>query len=134
MQAVRHAADLPLVGDDSERGQAIQRRLDRLGISDREFHERTGIDRKTLRRAVSGAANVRSSTYAAIESELDKIERRVSPPKLSREGGETEPGLVTFKLSGNFGVDVVVQGPVENLNELEASVERLLRGMRPPEA
>lgn len=116
---------------DAQRGDEIQRRLDALGISDREFHERTGIDRKTLRRAIAGEERVRSSTYGAIEAALDRLERDVTA------GTEGAPGgLVTFRLSGNFGVDVVVQGPVTNLSELEASVERLVQSMKkddPPE-
>ena len=125
MQALRDGADLPPVGD-IERGQAIQRRLDNLGISDREFHEQSGIDRKTLRRAVAGEERTRPSTYAAIESALSKIEQRIRPD-LPEQG---ESGLVTFQLSGDFGVEVVVKGPVENLGELEASVERLIARMR----
>lgn len=126
MQALRNAADLPPVGDDSERGRAIQRRLDNLGISDREFHEQAGIDRKTLRRAVAGAETTRPSTYAAIEAALDRIERRVRPDIPE----PNDSGLVTFQLSGDFGVEVTVKGPVENLDQLEASVERLIRRMR----
>lgn len=126
MQAVHDGADLPTV-DDIERGAAIQRRLDQLGISDREFHEHTGIDRKTLRRAVTGAENVRTSTYTAIEAALSKLEDRVRPAGVA---GSDEAGLVTFKLSGNFGVDVVVQGPVSDMAELEAAVERLVRSMK----
>ena len=125
MQAVRDAADLSLVGD-KQRGDEIQRRLDALKISDREFKEASGIDRKTLRRAVAGEERVRASTYAAIESALDKIERRIRPELPE----SPEANLVSFELSGDFGVEVVVKGPVENLAELEASVERLIRKMR----
>lgn len=126
MHAVTDEADLPPVGDN-ERGQAIQRRLEDLGISDREFHEQSGIDRKTLRRAVAGLENVRPSTYHAIEAALAKLEEKVRPAVAPPPD---EAGLVTFKLSGNFGVDVVVQGPVANMAELEASVERLVRSMK----
>lgn len=125
MRTLVHTADLPPVGDEQRRGQAIQQRLDRLGISDREFHEQSGIDRKTLRRAVAGEERVRASTYSAIEAALDRLEKRVRP-----DVAVPEAGLVTFELSGDFGVEVVVKGPVENLDELEASVERLLRRMR----
>ena len=68
MSAVAHAASgtIRLV-TDSERGQRIQQRLDALRMSDRQFSENSGIDRKTLRRAVSADANVRENTYRAIE-------------------------------------------------------------------
>lgn len=112
---------------NTERGAAIQRRLDALGISDREFHEQTGVDRKTLRKAVAGNANTRTTTYSAIESALDKLEAKMNPPRTLEPD---EQGLVTFRLTGNFGVDVTVKGPVTDLDALEASVEKLLRRMR----
>lgn len=123
MEVVRDEAHLAAMNDES-RGAAIQRRLDELGLSDREWHRETGIDRKTLNRAIADEPSVRSSTYGAIESALDKIERRI-------RGGDIKPegDLVTFKLSGNFGVEVTVQGPVANVEELEAAVERLIRKM-----
>jgi hypothetical protein len=133
MQPMRSGANLPPVDDDdrAERGRAIQARLDALGIKDREFHRRTGIDRKTLNRAIDALPTVRPSTYDAIESALDRIESDMKPRLRAAEDERTaEAGLVTFKLSGNFGVDVVVQGPVDNLDELEESVERLIRRMR----
>jgi hypothetical protein len=112
---------------ETDRGADIGRRVDALGITDREFHAKTGIDRKTLRRAIAGEASVRGSTYGAIEAALDKLERSVQP---ARQIVPNEQGLVTFRLTGNFGVDVTVQGPVSDLDALEASVEKLLRGMR----
>jgi hypothetical protein len=39
-------------------------------------------------------------------------------------------GVVEFRVSGNFGVDVVVRGPVRDLPALEASVNRILSRMR----
>lgn len=123
MQAVADEAHLAAMNEET-RGAAIQRRLEELGLSDREWHRETGIDRKTLNRAIAGESSVRASTYGAIESALDKLERRV-------RGGDIKPegDLVTFRLSGNFGVEVTVQGPVANVEELEAAVERLLRKM-----
>lgn len=125
MSAV-HAADFAVV--TSERGDQIQERLNALGITDRQWHDRTGIDRKTLRRAINGDAAVRANTYRQIEDWLTRLEKE----KGSFDGptGETEdPHVVTFKLSGNFGVDVAVSGPVENIDELRATVEKLIRGM-----
>ena len=58
------------------RGTAIQARFEALGISDRDFHERTGITRQTLRRAVDADEKVRPSTYGAIEVALETLEGR----------------------------------------------------------
>lgn len=124
MIAVVDGANFALV--TNERGEAIQARLDALGISDREFHEKTGIDRKTLRRAVAGAQSTRPQTYGAIEAALGKLEAENAgvPP--------ADPGddLIEFRLSGNFGVDVVVKGPLRDRGELEDAVARLIREMR----
>lgn len=114
---------------DSERGERIQERLERLGISDREFHETTGIDRKTLRRAVSAEGNVRSSTYAAIEAELDKLEEKVAGPQQRPVGDD----LVEFTIEGNFGVRAVVKGPVRDMAALQDAVTRLVRDMQNPD-
>lgn len=121
VQTLPSAAELATVTEQS-RGQAIRARLDAIGISEREFEERSGINRQTLARAIKDDPKVKPTTYLAIEAWLDRREE-------SHRGLPEAPHIVTFRLTGNFGVDVVVSGPVENLPELEASVERLIRGM-----
>ena len=121
MHAVAYAADSGVVTEQS-RGGAIRARLDALGISDRDFEARSGINRQTLRRAVENDPRVKAATYLAIEAWLDRREE-------SHRGVPEDPHVVTFHLSGNFGVDVVISGPVENLQQLEESVQRLIRGM-----
>lgn len=121
------AADLPVV--TLGRGDKIQERLDHLGISDREFHETTGIDRKTLRRAVDGEDRVRPGTYAAIEAALDKLEQRVAGVPRTKAIGDPADDLVEFTIEGNFGVRAVVKGPVRDMDELLAAVDKLMRGM-----
>lgn len=120
MQLLTRSADLATMGD-GDRGAAIQARLDLLGISDREFQRETGINRKTLGRAIANEQSVKDSTYTAIEAELARLEQRVA--------GAPAGELVTFRLSGNFGVEVTVQGPVSDMEALEAAVERLIRKM-----
>ena len=86
--------------------------------------ERAGVDRGRLA-AIEDGASAREATIGAIEKALGSLEAEMSGPY-----DDSEKGLVTFRMSGNFGVDVVVQGPVENLAELEQSVERLIQRMR----
>lgn len=129
-----HTAHLAGV-TNTERGRRIQERLESLRITDREFHSRSGIDRKTLRRAASGDASVRPNTYRSIEDWLDRLEGEAAGHSVGAEamGGEADPGsdLIEFELSGNFGVKVVVKGPIRDQVALEESVARLLREMRP---
>lgn len=124
MHALLSPAQSGVVTTD-ERGAQIQRRLDDLGITDREFYARTGIDRKTLRRAVAGEEGTRASTYMAINAALDKIEAMVEGPEL-----DPAADFVEFTVEGNFGVRAVVKGPVKDMDELQKAVSRLVREMR----
>lgn len=130
-------ADLRTVnsaGDDSsDRGAAIRRRFEDLGISDREWHLVTGIDRKTLNRAMRNES--RRSTYTAIESWLDKLESRsAGRPTDIRIVGDPADDLVEFTVEGNFGVRAVVKGPVRDIEVLRSAVADLIADMnRPPE-
>lgn len=117
---------MPVVTTSDERGAEIQRRLDALGITDREFYAKTGIDRKTLRRAVAGEESTRPSTYIAIHAALDKLEAMVTGGDVSTPGAD----YVEFTVEGNFGVRAVVRGPVKDMAELQAAVSRLVREMR----
>ena len=121
MHAVALTANSPSVTEAS-RGSAIRARLDALGISDREFERESGVSRGTLGRAIADDPRTTAATYLGIEAWLDRREER-------NRGLPAEPHIVTFRLSGNFGVDIVISGPVENLSELEAAVERLVRGV-----
>lgn len=130
MHAVADAAQSTPVTDE-DRGADIQRRLDRLGISDREFQARTGIDRKTLRRAVDGEEKVRASTYDAIEAGLDKLERLVSglPAAQARPVGDPADDLIEVRLEGNFGVRAVVKGSAHDPAALKEIIAFVLREM-----
>lgn len=129
---VRDTADLADVGEEGEsRGAAIKRRFDTLGISGREWQTETGIDRKTLARAMDDNPVVRDTTYTAIETALDRIERHNAGMPAGAVV-ETDPAndLVTVRLEGNFGVKAVVEGPVRDLDALEELVAHLVREMK----
>ena len=117
MSAVAHAASETIrLVTDSERGQRIQQRLDALRMSDRQFSENSGIDRKT--------------TYRAIEDWLDRFERQAAGFAGLKGSDDPEDDLFEFEVTGNFGVRVVVKGPARDQAALEASVIRLMREMR----
>lgn len=114
---------------DSERGQRIQQRLDALRMTARQFHEQTGISRDTLRKAIAGESSVRSNTYEQIENKLTAFEQQAAGFE-GLKAKDPEDDLIEFELSGNFGVRVVVKGPIRDQEALEQSVTRLIREMR----
>jgi len=125
MQAVADQAQSGLMTND--RGAEVQRRLDRLNLSDRDFERRTGVERKTLRRAIDEGDRTRESTWRNIELALDQLEARFrgEPTPAPAAGTETGPQVVTIRRSQG-DVDIVVEGPIGDLDALVATVERLL--------
>lgn len=107
-------------------GDRIRQRREAMGWDIKALAKLANVDRGQLAKIERGEHIPRGATLGAIERALDEIEK---------ETGHDEPdaGLVTFRLSGNFGVDVVVQGPVSNIEELEESVARLVRTMKKDE-
>ena len=104
-------------------GEAIKQRRTALGVTVKALAERAGVDRGRLA-AIEDGATARPATLGAIEKALAALEDELSGPY------DNSGRLVTFRLSGDFGVDLVVEGPVDNLPELESSVERLIQKMR----
>ena len=111
-----------MTSGDRQAAEAVQLRRLALGMSVKALAKHAGIDRGRLAALESGHS-VRPTTLAAVTRALDEIEEEVSGPY------DAEHGVVTFRLKGNFGVDVTLQGPVDNLDELEASVTRLMTSM-----
>lgn len=134
MNGLARRADLPTMtsADDGETtGQEIQRRFDALGFSDREWHRKTGIDRKTLNRAMADDPKVRNATYTAILSELGKWEA-VNAGKavaVARPVGDPADDLMEISVEGNFGVRVVVKGAVRNADALHEFVRVTIADM-----
>lgn len=138
MYALADGAESGRVGTP-ERAEKIQQRLSALGISDREFAERSGIDRKALRRAANGEP-ARPSTYTAIETWLDRLEVEVGLVKPELPAGVTQVGDPSDDL---FAVEVytpegiiqaVVKGQPKDADLIRETALKLIEGMhvRPP--
>lgn len=114
-------------GNGDDRGAAIRRRIDTLGISDREWHTQTGIDRKTLHRAIRNEPGTRASTYTAIEAELEKLEAKVAGRAIVAPASE-KPNVVRIEVQNVYGTRaLVVEGPISDRLELEEMVDRIMR-------
>lgn len=119
-------------GPEIERGHEIKRRRRSLGIKSQhalaQLTEKFNM--KVSRDAIMAAESGRASrdTYERLTAFFDRFEEETGHDEPDVEPADS--GLVTFRVSGNFGVDVVVQGPVADVDELEKAVERLIRKMR----
>ena len=130
MHTSQDVARLLVVTGNEERGQAIQKRLDDLGLSAREFEDRTGVNRKTLGKAVAGNANTRDTTYEAIESYLDSMEARIA----GKGATATDGDMIELTIEGDFGVRAVVKGPIRDKAELMEMTKELIRELRSGDA
>lgn len=132
MHALADEADSAHVGN-TERAEKIRNRLQKLGISDREFAERTDIDRKALRRAANGEP-VREVTYTAVETWLTRLEREAGagapalPEGFEYLGDPTEQ-LITFEV-GEGPTKVVVKGPISEPDLVRAQALKLVEETR----
>lgn len=122
MATTRHRRAESTPVSNETRGHAIKARRLAHGIkSARAFAQATKVDREAIARAEDGLGS--EQTYERLEAWLDRFEEETGSDEPS------DPQLVTFRLTGVYGVrDVVISGPVENIAELQTAVENLLRG------
>lgn len=112
----------------NEIGERIRQRRTRMGLSVREFAERAGVDRGQVSKIEKGEVRPHASTLGQIETALDRLEQ-----ELGMDAPDvTTDDMVEFRVAGNFGVDVVVRGPVRDMAALEESVSRLIAKMSRP--
>lgn len=113
----------------SSDGEEIRRRRKRIGLSISELAQEAGISRDTLSDLESGKnPNPRESTVDKLDATLTKLEGESG---LDTPAATSDPhGLIEFEVKGDFGVSVVVRGPVEDADELQRSVVRIIRDIR----
>lgn len=103
------------------RGLEIERRRAELGMSKSALAKRAGMDRATLNRVIEGEDGVRTTSLVAAEKALEDMDDDVI-------GEPMEPRTVRFEVRNVYGAEaLVVEGPVENIAELEAMVDRIMR-------
>lgn len=115
---------LRLVDDNAETGRRIRERRTALRMTVKDLATRAGVDRGRLAKLEAGDPAVRATTIGAVEAALTEVEQLTGALPLADDAG-----VVEFRVSGNFGVDVVVKGPVRDLPALEDSVNRILSRM-----
>lgn len=132
---VQHrAADLGTMSGDgateSERGAALRKRMLDMRLDRSKLARALGIDRGTVIRAFKGTAS--DDTYEMMERWFDRQEAKAGadPAEIVASAGEGGREHVTFRLTGNFGVDVTVEGPIEDMAQLKDAAKELLREMQ----
>lgn len=114
--------------DDSSAAQIAARRT-RLGMTVSALAKASGVDRGSISK-IEKLGRGRDSTIGAINETLDRLEHEMGmdlPVAASELAAE---GLVEFAIEGNFGVSVIMKGPVSNMAEMEAAAARLVERMQ----
>jgi transcriptional regulator with XRE-family HTH domain len=110
-------------------GREVKARRERIGMKIYELAEAAGVNKDTLSDWERGKRNPHPDTIEAVLTALDKLEEEMgidTPPAT-----QAKPGMLRFEVTGVYGADaLVVEGPIENLRELEAMIDRIMRGGR----
>lgn len=122
--------------DDSETerqkiGQELQTLAAHLGLkSERAVANVTGVDRATIGKIYKGDESVRRGTIATVEAKLRSIDEEMGSERdeVSQLPRPTDR-RVTVRATGNFGVEFMVEGHVDDLPELEEAILKLVKRM-----
>lgn len=117
-------ADLPAMSNE---GSQIRARRERLGMGIKDLAAEADVSRDTLSDLESGTKDFRQATLGKVQRALDRleVEAGLDAPPASES---TPAGLVRFTVKGVYGVEaLVVEGPVGDIAELEAAVDRIMR-------
>ena len=109
-------------------GRELRQRRESLEMSLRQFSEHTGLNRATVASVEAGDA--RRVSRDAVRAALAKLEHEMGMDLPSAEEAPNDLDLVEFQVAGNFGVRVIVKGPLRDRAALEESVLRLISGMQ----
>lgn len=120
------APNWPVVGTD------FLARRDRLNLTQEQLAEEADLNRDTISAVENGKGSAHSRRKVAEALTRLEEEGGTLPPIAPAPEPESsqEPHMIEFEVSGDFGVRVVVKGPIENAADLEASVARLIRDMK----
>ena len=133
---MRHdVIDTPHLGvvAESEKWRQLAARRERNGIPISELAKKVGVTREQLGKILRGEVPG-SRALGKIERVLDELDEEAGIGVQKADAPNGNGGLVKFTISGVYGAaEVIVEGPVENMAELQAAVDRLLRGQSSPE-
>lgn len=111
-------------------GQELSAITARLGLSMRELADQIGVDRETIKRVFEGDPTVRERKWAEVDAKIRALDEEMGSERHKEPVSLPSPDdIVEIRATGNFGVDIVVRGPVSDLPQLEDAVFRLVKRM-----
>jgi transcriptional regulator with XRE-family HTH domain len=134
LTALRTATVTPVVDNQGDRkaiGEDIRDRRRALGLNHSELAALAKVDRSRVTKAEKGDESLRDSTIGAIHRALSDLEQEMGMDLPSRVVAPNAPHVIRFVVEGVYGAKaLVVEGPVENIAELEAAVDRIMRRLQ----
>jgi transcriptional regulator with XRE-family HTH domain len=113
---------------DKGRGAALRARREHLGMTVSDLAELASVDRGKLGRFESGKDVPSERWISGVERALDSFEAETGHEPGEAATKPPEAGFIRFKVEGVYGAKaLVVEGPVENMAELEEMVDRVMR-------
>lgn len=107
-------------------GDQVRARRKRMGLRISELAEQASVSRDTISDMETGKRNPHPDTVEKVLSALDRLEQEMgfdAPP-----ASEDRGSVVRFVVKGVYGAEsLVIEGPVSDIAELEASVDRIMR-------
>lgn len=121
------ATSLGRVTDES-RGATVRARREHLGMTVSGLAKLANVDRGKLAKFEEGDDAPTERWINGVERALDGFEAETGHEPGEVERKATAPGLIRFTVEGVYGAKaLVVEGPVDNIAELEAAVDRIMR-------
>lgn len=112
----------PLVMSD---GAEVKRRRKRIGMTVEDLAAEADVSRDTLSDYEKGVRKPHPSTVRKVREALERIEHETGLDAPGRSGD-----IIEFEVSGDYGVRVVVRGPIRDADELQRSVAALVQQIR----
>lgn len=117
--------ELAQSGPMGNEGQSIRERREQLKLNKVELARESAVHRDTITDIEAGKG-FQAATMGKLIETLDRLEDEAG---LTAAGeARADAGLVRYTVQNVYGATaIVVEGSVENIAELEASVDRIMR-------
>lgn len=95
-----------------------------------ELAEEAGVSRDTLSDLERGSTKSTEVTVSRVVSALEASEREAGNKAAPVAPVGQSAGMMEFEVTGDFGVRVIVRGPVTDHDILASDVARIMRSIR----